>query len=887
MPGLTRRDFFTGLAIGIPAAILTPLGDSTPLPDGDLPRVPEPRVPDPWGAGPVDPSSELNLSPAQWIWYPSERCLANTFVFFRREISLPAPVRRAEGWICADSRYLLHVNGERIQWGPAPSDPRWMEADPLDLTRTLKAGKNVIGATVLFFGHGDGTWPTGKPGFIFRLEIETADGATTEIVSDSSWQCCLARSWQPGHYKRWFVRSLQEEFDARLYPHGWHAPSFRPGRDWLKAMPLPDATPADPPVTSRYREYALDLRGDPKQCELRRRSVPLMHETFIGAKRLAESLSIIWMRTPEEYFECLTPGSFTSDRRPCAAPDGGHAWKVVLEKDRGSALTFEMEEEAVGWPSFTIDAPAGTVVEVMVQEFHEPGGSPLLNTHYHSWTRFVCDRGVNRFEAFDYEAVKWLQLHIHGRAGVVRVDDVGIRRRSYPWSFPPVAETNDPAINRLIGASINTLNNSILEIAVDGVGRERQQYSGDGSHQLHAVYLPFGEYRLPARFVSTFSQGITEEGYFLDCWPAYDRLARLWERQMHLSYWGPLVDHGVGFVFDCHHYYMYTGDREALSEAFPRLLRFFRYLRSLRREDGGGLLPVEGLGVPSVYIDHLAYTRQRHKQCAFNLYAAAMLEHALAPLCRLFGEEQWEEIVRRDGRELLAATQKMFWDKRRGVYVANLPWEAEEKEVRTCDRSLALSVLYDLSPAGGSAPALEMLAAAPASMGFSYPANACWRLWALAKGGRPDVILNDFRTRWTAMESVRFNNTLQEFWTERPDGGSVMSHSCPVPLYLLYMGLAGIQPLAPGFSRCMVRPQPGDLTHLALKARTVRGDLIFRADGSPGDRSLSVTMPGQCTGELVVSEEESLPLEPWPAEPGLRRYLLPAGETTTVRLRYS
>ena len=40
------------------------------------------------------------------------------------------------------------------------------------------------------------------------------------------------------------------------------------------------------------------------------------------------------------------------------------------------------------------------------------------------------------------------------------------------------------------------------------------------------------------------------------------------------------------------------------------------------------------LGVPSVWIDHHAYLKQRHKQCAFNLYIAAAMEKALAPICR-------------------------------------------------------------------------------------------------------------------------------------------------------------------------------------------------------------------------------------------------------------
>src|ERR1039458_3373485 len=97
-----------------------------------------------------------NLSPAQWIWYPSGRTLQNTFVLFRRELLLTAKPRRATGWISADSRYRLELNGQRIQWGPAPSDPRWAEADPFDLTGYLEPGRNVIGAAGLLYGPGDG-----------------------------------------------------------------------------------------------------------------------------------------------------------------------------------------------------------------------------------------------------------------------------------------------------------------------------------------------------------------------------------------------------------------------------------------------------------------------------------------------------------------------------------------------------------------------------------------------------------------------------------------------------------------------------------------------------------------------------------------------------------
>lgn len=66
---------------------------------------------------------EISLSPGKWIWYPSARTLSNTFVLFRREFYLEELPEQAEGWITADSRYALFLNGRRVQWGPAPADP--------------------------------------------------------------------------------------------------------------------------------------------------------------------------------------------------------------------------------------------------------------------------------------------------------------------------------------------------------------------------------------------------------------------------------------------------------------------------------------------------------------------------------------------------------------------------------------------------------------------------------------------------------------------------------------------------------------------------------------------------------------------------------------------
>jgi hypothetical protein len=821
----------------------------------------------------------ITLAPAKWLWLPAERTLPNTFVLFRKEVELPAAPTRAAGWISADSRYRVTVNGQRVQWGPAPCDPRNLDADPLDLQPFLKAGKNVIGVEVLFYGFGEGTWPGGKPGLLLNLDIETA-GAHQQVVTDKSWQALLDRAHRPGQYKRWFLRALQEEFDARLHPEGWDTPAYRPDPRWVQALEIP-CPPDKPPSCRADGHWSNDSvdRTAPEVSALRMRQIPPTCETLIPAKALAHSGRVRWKRDPADWFDVRMPDAFEVDREPVAVARGAGAWELpaTAKPDEGVEATFEFAEQIAGFPRFRIEAPAGTVVELMAQESHDPQRTRWLDTYHFSWSRFICREGVNEFEAFDYESFRWLQLHIHNASGKVVVSDVGVRRRQYAWLHEPLIRTSEAPLQRLFDASINTLRNSALDSVVDGGGRERQQYSGDGGHQMHAIRYAFGEQRIVARYLRTFSEGLTKSGFFLDCYPAYDRLARLPQRELDAAYWGPLLDHGVGFVFDNWNHYLETGDRAALDEPFPRLLRFSDYLWALRGAEG--LLPVEDLGIPNVWIDHDAYRNQRNRQCAFNLYAAAMYRHALAPLAEARGDAARAAQARQRGDELLRAATARFWSPEEHAFLDNLPWLAEDKAPRMSDRALATAILFDQCPAGDTAAALRALAEVPKNMGLSYPCNAGWRYWALGKLGRTDVILRDFRTRWATMRSVLENNTLQEMWTVQTDAGAQWSH-CPLaPVYVLYQELIGLRPLAPGFARLQLRPQLGDLPDLQAVAYTPRGPVEFKAHRDGATHRISVKLPQDCDAELLLPATVAVPFAPLApdAAPGLKRYRLPAG----------
>ena len=150
------------------------------------------------------------------------------------------------------------------------------------------------------------------------------------------------------------------------------------------------------------------------------------------------------------------------------------------------------------------------------------------------------------------------------------------------------------------------------------------------------------------------------------------------------------------------------------------------------------------------------------------------------------------------------------------------------------------------------------------------------------------MIVKDFRQRWATMESVKWNNALQEQWRVRPDTPSQWSH-CPVaPLYILFEGLVGLRPLSPGFQRVQVRPQLADLGEIELVAYTPPGPLRFTAKGRLGDRQVAIELPAGCEGELALPAEEKVSLEPVGgiAAGGLRRYRLPAGRTTAIQVAH-
>ena len=800
----------------------------------------------------------LELAPSKWIWYPERRPLPNTFVFFRKELILNGAVLSARGRIAADSRYRLFVNGKLVQRGPAPFDPRFQEFDPVELTPYLSQGVNCIGLLVCFWGaHGEGTYIPGKPGVQFALAVETETGRHT-LSTDGQWRTKRADCWPAGLYRRSFLRAMQEVFDARRYPEGWSSAGFDDS-SWKQAKEL-DLDSALPLILAGSKNYS-DLlaycpgKEDASSFHMRFRSIPFLSEKRFSCAVLLAEGALRWNAPPEEYFDAYTENAFETQVRekPQASANGApFPLKASLQTEVSQVFLLSLGEEMVGYPFVRVRAPSGTAVELVFGEYREPD-SPLLPSH--CWpgnaVRLVTHDGVTEFEAFDWEAVKELAVLVRG-SGTAEILDAGVTRIRAPFPRVPDFQCSDADINRIHAAGVNTCVNISQECMCDNPTRERQQYAGEVGLNYLSHYLAFGEYRLARRYLLTWADGQSEDGWFLDCYPAIDRLQRLWQTHLHLSHWGPIVDHALSYLFHVYWYVLYSGDLSVVGELKPRLIKHANWLDRVRDEEG--LLPVE-LGMHTVWIDHNGFRNQRQKQAALNVWYYGYLTHAMLPLAELDGDEAWSGMLRRRADALKRSIFARFRDPSTGVLVDNLPWRAPDEAPAYHDRTLSMGLLFGLLEGKAAETALKMLEECPKGrpiteqipngLGLSHPPYAGWRLMAMARAGLGEAILDDLRQRWGNMPSLRANNTFSENWT-----GGAKCQCSTAPVYILYGEILGIKPLKPGFSRYTVSPKPGFLSALRGSVLTPLGSVRLDYQVKNSLRTLRLELPAK--GEAVI-----------------------------------
>jgi alpha-L-rhamnosidase len=176
----------------------------------------------PWPAATPDSSFTANF-----IWQTADGP-ANSWVAFRKRVTLGSAPASAIAQLAVDSKYWLWVNGQLVVFegglkrGPNRTDTYY---DEIDLKPFLTSGDNTIAVLVWFWGKTEGFshQNSGKGGLLFQADI---DG--TRVVSDATWRVrvhpgYLAQTAPAPNYR---LHESNVQFDASRDLTGWTLPSY-------------------------------------------------------------------------------------------------------------------------------------------------------------------------------------------------------------------------------------------------------------------------------------------------------------------------------------------------------------------------------------------------------------------------------------------------------------------------------------------------------------------------------------------------------------------------------------------------------------------------------------------------------------------------------------
>jgi hypothetical protein len=854
-----------------------------------------------WIWEPIEVAAPLGSSEGPFFQRPPFR---NLFAYLRKSFDAPEEVSRAWAQVSADSRYKLYVNGRYVGRGPARYDPTWPYYDEYDITPLLRPGKNSIAALVHYYGERTGWYLPKRPGFLFECSVEGSGGGTTLVKSDATWKFLRAPTWAQDVPRISSALGFTELYDAGKEVEGWNLPEYDDSH-WQAGHIISRISGDRPSDNDPYLWDNIIPRDIPMLLE---HEVAPAQVTFVGevqnlAPGLAPSLAHqMSQETPGPLQNCTVENA-----KSLVAEVGGEAVIRTTPQGTGESpgysavLVLDFGRGLTGYPRLEVDGVAGGIIDMGVCESLAEGRVTPTRNGLH-FNRYLMKDGPQRWEAFEWDGFRYLQLTIRNCPRPVKLRKVAVNFTSYPVGNRSSFESSDSMLNKIWETSRYTVQLCMHDAYEDCPNREQRQWVGDAYVETKVNYAAFGDTRLAAKYLRQLAQSQRSDGIIQMFWPGDDR-----EGVLDIFNIKDFVLHWISTVWE---YYRFTGKGEMVQELFPNVVKASGWFE--KRVDAHGLLS----DIPPWVFGDWAPLDRRDRNTILNALFYNVLRET-AQMATLVGDEAAQRRYDKLAGRVKAGINECLWDERRGVYV-----DSDSDGVpsgRVSQQANTMCLLYDIAPPEKRSGILayifdpqrirtpEMFL--PAQAGFdnqkhvvqAQPFFMHWVNAALAHIGEHDRMVQLIRDLFGKMIEAGAT-TIWETWSRTASECHGWSGTVAYDLTTYILGVRGE---TPGFGRFVIEPHPVQLEWARGVFPSVKGDIPvswrsgageFRIEGSlPEASTASVLIPPQggknarqarLNGQPVWGENRPVGSMVAKAEAGGVRIQLSKGERYKIEARY-
>lgn len=794
---------------------------------------------------------------ARWIWwektepsleegspYPPMR--PDSIGFIRRTFLLSSAPVEITARVCANSRYVLFVNGALIGRGPIRSEPLHAYYDTYDLAPYLKPGRNSVGALCRYYGRSNVFWkpsiPHGEVGlgwFLFEANGSYGDGSELVLASDETWKA-LAAPYEEHTPDIWRQANPSIEIlDGFKMPLGWIDSSFN-DEAWPGAVVL------------EWQGLGLPASGPPADPH------PLVTESPLG--QLVER-DVVPARLVAEGLSDYEPGPNPLEDFQGATVIRSEtgSLKFPQQMRAGAFATFDFGRIVRAHPHLEVSAPEGSVIDLSCGEDLGVDGRPVILPR--EWVMRYRSAGRDQEVVESFEGLGFRYLSIRSSAEAA-IRFVGAREVHYPRQSAGHFECDDKVVNEIWQAGVRTLDLCSTDAFIDCPGREQRAWLGDAWLTSLISLVSNADTRLVKRTLRLHAEGQRPDGLF--------SAAAAGDISLRPS---TIPDFSLHWIRGLARTWQYTGDEELVDELLPHVPRVIDFFENFRAEDD--LLTI----VPGwVFIDW-AQTERGPKMAALDaLYILALEDFASLAAAR--GQKRWAGRARVLARRSRRAFS-LYWDARRRVFVDALFEDRAGRRVSQQTNSLA--IVARCAPKSRWRGILDFIldearlqvTKTPAdSMDWSQRLSFQWRdpqgfddetnvvaaqpffchflHEAIVMAGRRSALPSMIR-RWDA-QLQSGNGCFEEYWSAPPGTSSKCHVWSATPVYDLTTYFLGVRPLRPGFDEAEVRPFFGPFDRLAGSVPTPHGPIVVDVTRGTDGPTGQVQIPAGVRCKVGFSE---------------------------------
>jgi hypothetical protein len=807
---------------------------------------------------------------AGWITHPTAALREPVVLHFKHGLTLGAVPASYVVRVSADNRFVLFVNGTRVGDGPARGDLTHWRYERFDLAPLLRAGENLITATVWNWGvYAPVAQFTDRTAFLLESEATGAEGISTGGEKDG-WLVEVEAGQRPLGRETVSIQDYMaagpgEQLDAAKYDWGWQDAKDAGGAWVAAASPMRDSI-----YGGVNRAHSADTTGD-NAWGLVPDELPHMEYAETDAGKIVR----LDIANPD-------PSHFNLHGETADTPNDGHFQAPQnIPANTHLHLLLDRQTLATAYPQLTVSGGKGSKIVLTYSEalydkdLHKGDRDSLEYTGVDGLQHgrkslgltdsFLPDGGKDRtFEPLWWRTWRYLDLDVTTGDQPLTLEGLKAEFTAYPFEEKAAFTSSDPELAKIWEISWRTARLDAHETYMDTPYWEQLQYVGDTRIQALISYSVAGDDRLAVQALKAFDVSRMPEGITRSRYPS--------------SLPQTIPTFSLIYVDMLHDYWMYRPDAEGLTRKLvPGTRGVLRWFAGYEQPDG--LLREvpwwsfidwvqDGQTIPTY--------AKNGESCMTTLEYLGALGDA-ADLESADGDPVLADRYKTRAAHVRAGIYAQCWSADRGMLA-----ETPEKKLFSQQANI-LGVLYDVIPKEHQQEVLrKLLAIEPGTTPDGVlSASYYFRFYlarALDHAGMGEQYLDSIGP-WRKLLAMHFST-----WPEVPGNTRSDSHAWSAhPIYDLLTLVAGIEPGSPGFQTVRIAPNLGNLPGLKASFPHPQGmiEVSYSRTSSPnqtpglmvrGGSSFfaDVTLPGTLTGVFQYHGRS------WPLKPGLNKISLPS-----------